>query len=82
MSSANKENANFRSNGLYFVQTWCAVERKKEEDWCRKNRRHYKDHLKSVIFDNNEKSQLDPKWKMWAQNENKHFESKHFPERG
>ncbi|KAL8602765.1 hypothetical protein ACOMHN_064072 [Nucella lapillus] len=31
-------------------ETWCAVERMKEEEWCRKNRRHYDHHLGSDMF--------------------------------
>lgn len=30
-------------------ETWCAVERKKEADWCRKTRRHYDHHLQSEL---------------------------------
>ncbi|CAL1538536.1 unnamed protein product [Lymnaea stagnalis] len=34
-------------------ETWCAVERMKEEDWCRKQRAHiprYQEEMKSDIF--------------------------------
>ena len=31
-------------------ETWCAVECRKEADWCRSNRRHFKEHLSSSVF--------------------------------
>jgi len=32
-------------------ESWCAVEMKKEQDWCRKERKHENAILKSTVFD-------------------------------
>ena len=31
-------------------ESWCAVEMKKEQDWCRATRKHNKDHFTSTVF--------------------------------
>ncbi|KAL5009037.1 hypothetical protein ScPMuIL_014618 [Solemya velum] len=31
-------------------ESWCAVEMKKEQSWCRKERRHNKDQFSSTVF--------------------------------
>ena len=32
-------------------ESWCAVELKKEQSWCRKERQHHDEILKSTVFD-------------------------------
>ena len=32
-------------------ETWCTVDGRKEADWCRANRKHFKEHLHSTVFD-------------------------------
>lgn len=32
-------------------ETWCAVELKKEQSWCRKERKHCEDRFRSTVFD-------------------------------
>ncbi|XP_078314554.1 protein SPATA45 homolog isoform X2 [Crassostrea virginica] len=32
-------------------ESWCAVEMKKEQDWCRKQRQHYPQQFSSTVFE-------------------------------
>lgn len=32
-------------------ESWCAVELKKEQDWCRKERKHNKELFSSTVFE-------------------------------
>jgi len=60
-------------------ETWCAVERMKEEDWCRKNMRHYGHHLESHLFED-EGFVTKPRTEFQV-NAPTHLERKHFPQK-
>ncbi|XP_076442254.1 protein SPATA45 homolog [Babylonia areolata] len=58
-------------------ETWCAVERMKEEDWCRKNRRHYDQHLASDMFE--ESAPVSEERCSFEVNAPTHRERRHYP---
>ncbi|KAK7105013.1 uncharacterized protein [Littorina saxatilis] len=58
-------------------ETWCAVERMKEEDWCRKNMRHYNHHLESHLFEDGGFVK-EPRTN-FAVNAPTHLERRHYP---
>lgn len=61
MSSGKSQDSGFKpgqklspQDSLTFGATresWCAVERKKEQDWCRTTRRHHPEQFSSTVFD-------------------------------
>jgi len=64
-------------------ETWCAVERMKEEDWCRKQRGHigrYKDEMTSDIHGarTDEKKHLESRCD-FVPDKPLHREQRHFP---
>merc|ERR1711979_78807 len=41
----------FDSKGEFMKrETWCALEMKKEQDWCRAQRKHYGEQFNSTVF--------------------------------
>lgn len=58
-------------------ESWCAVERQKEESWCRKTRRHHKDQYTSTVFDKHVPV-TEPRC-TFEVNEPTHKERRHFP---
>jgi len=58
-------------------ESWCAVEMKKEQDWCRATRQHYKEHLKSSLFTSSGPVESEPRCN-WAVNAPTHRQKKHF----
>jgi hypothetical protein len=61
-------------------ETWCAVERMPEQDWCRKNMRHYEKHLKSTVFQDIgpvQESRTNFKVEEPVHRERRHFPRKH-----
>lgn len=64
-------------------ETWCAVERMKEEDWCRKQRGHikrYKDEMESDVLGTklSTTTEIEPRCD-FTPNKPIHREQRHFP---
>ena len=81
MSGTQEPPANDMVKESEYRETWCAVERMKEEAWCRKNRKHYKHHLESHVFDEVAVS-VDPTNEprcTFEVNAPTHLERRHFP---
>ncbi|XP_076464523.1 uncharacterized protein LOC143296462 [Babylonia areolata] len=61
-------------------ETWCEVERTKEEAWCRKRRKHYKRHLVSHVFDHMLNKEEEPEPRVpFGIDEALHLQRRHFP---
>ena len=61
-------------------ESWCPVERMKEEDWCRKTREHYEKAMESHLFsDMGPSSEPRCTWEVEAptHRERRHFPAKH-----
>ena len=57
-------------------ETWCAVEMKKEQSWCRTERKHTDEILKSTVFDF-QRPEFEPRC-TFEVNTPTHRERKHF----
>ena len=60
-------------------ETWCAVERMKEEAWCRKKRKHFKHHLESNLFEETATDPMNEPRCTFEVNAPTHLERRHFP---
>ncbi|KAL8611164.1 hypothetical protein ACOMHN_064454 [Nucella lapillus] len=58
-------------------ETWCAVDKMKEEDFCRVKRKHYKHHMESHIFEDMTPV-AEPRCTFDVKGP-KHFHRRHFP---
>ena len=62
-------------------ESWCSVERMKEEAWCRANRKHYPNlHLKSSVLAASTPEE-EPRC-TWSVDKPTHKERRHFQENG
>ncbi|KAK7506954.1 hypothetical protein BaRGS_00001805 [Batillaria attramentaria] len=61
-------------------ETWCSVERMKEQTWCRKTRRHYDTHLESHLFEEGAGFTYEPRCTFQV-NAPTHRERRHFNRR-
>jgi len=59
-------------------ESWCCVEMKKEQDWCRATRKNFKDHFKSSAFSETSPIEAEPRCS-WSVNAPSHREKRHFP---
>ncbi len=57
--------------------SWCTVEKKKEEDWCRATRKHYSQQFKSEVFNSGVLIESEPRCSFQV-NTPTHRERKHF----
>lgn len=62
-----------------YRETWCAVEMKKEQSWCRKERQHYGQQYKSNVFDN-PRPEYEPRCEFKV-NAPTHRERRHFEDK-
>lgn len=60
-------------------ESWCAVEMKKEQAWCRKQRQHYPEQFSSTVFEQQE-SGYEPRC-TFDVNAPTHRERKHFQDK-
>ena len=58
-------------------ESWCAVESKKEQDWCRATRKHYKQQFESAVFSGAAPGQSEPRCS-WSVNKPTHLERRHY----
>ncbi|CAK8680469.1 protein SPATA45 homolog [Clavelina lepadiformis] len=62
-------------------ESWCTVELNKSQDWCRTERKHYKENFNSTAFDPTRNMQLEQRcqWKVDAptHRERRHFSLSH-----
>lgn len=59
-------------------ETWCAVECKKEQDWCRATRKHFSQHLESSVFNPNGCEVEEPKKNVFDPEKTPPKQRKHF----
>ncbi|XP_060072802.1 protein SPATA45 homolog [Ylistrum balloti] len=59
-------------------ESWCAVESKKEESWCRKERRHDPQQFSSSVFDKHRPG-YEPRC-TFTVDAPTHLERRHFPD--
>ena len=63
----------------YSRESWCAVEKQKEQDWCRATRKHYGEHLDSSrLFGKAEHDESEQGRCEWRPNTTSHRERRHF----
>ena len=59
-------------------ESWCAVEQKKEQDWCRATRKHYSQQFSSSVFSaTGPSSDSEPRC-TWRVNTPTHRERRHY----
>ena len=61
-------------------ESWCAVEGRKEANWLRANRRHFKEHLQSSVFDDQTTKRHEATRCTWQVNLPTHLQKRHYRE--
>ncbi len=59
-------------------ESWCAVESKKEQDWCRAERRHYKQQFTSTVFRDKRKEASAGSRSAWVAYSPAYREKRHY----
>ena len=60
-------------------ESWCTVERKKEQDWCRTTRKHFSEHLRSQVFSEPELHMRQQPEEITEEKLKGHRQRRHFP---